>query len=927
MATFWHLVVGLPLLLWSHLLTSPVSAESIQCEAGFNGGNTSNGIQSVIKPRVFIFSDILNEPDDSMSLIRLLLYSNHLDIRGLCATTSTFLRNETHPEEMTRILQVYGTVVGNLNHHVSQTFQYSSSDVLLPLVSSGPKVYGMEALNTSLSEGAKQLIEKLQESSEPLYVSLWGGAGTLAQALKQIETDQSSEDAARLRSRLRVYAISDQDGTGSWIQARWPDILYITSINGFNEFEGATWVGINTDDNGFANTTKIKNAWADENIRVGPLGSIYPQILYGMEGDSPSFLWLISNGLSVPDMPNLGSWGGRYTRVSEVDGFNWYGNAPDSVSLPSGSLYRSSQATVWRWRDAMQDDFAARMQWTLNNSVSAVAHPPQLSINGSTGTEVVRFDLSLNGSIILDAASTCDADHPGETSQLDFEWFGYPPPLGFGVQPSLTILPLTPPLGTNGILSLNEAGFANVTLGPKVHISPPIEVGSATDGEEWNVVLQTLGLQQPQSSLPYPGADPPLNHPNSRQSSIVEEEEEEFTYPDGGTTAWLQVLASHLINQIAWGYPSSYGVYQLYYTTTLNLPSSQASWIGSIQIFLTFGICALSGRLADAGYTRHAVIVGLFMAVMGTFLTSFCHAYWQIFLAQGFCTGLGMGIMFMPGITIVGSYFKRRKTLALSIVTTGTGLGSVTFPILLNYTMPHVGFAWAVRCQALMMLVLGVIAIALMRPRLAPRKKGPLVEWGAFRERSYTCFAIGSFFVFLSLYFSLFYMNVFAREVIGLSFTDSVSLLLILNSSGIPSRVLSGFIAGRYLGSINMFIISNVVVSGMYFAWIGVHTSPGLYVLSVFFGIANGFVQGVFTPALASLTVDPTKMGARFGMIATIVGVASLAGPPIAGAILDVSGGKYIWAQIWAAVITLLGVGSLVAARIAAVGNVLRAKV
>ncbi|KXH42805.1 hypothetical protein CSIM01_05913 [Colletotrichum simmondsii] len=497
MATFWHLLVGLPLLLWSHLLTSPVSAESIQCEASVNGGNTSNGIQSVTKPRVFIFSDILNEPDDSMSLIRLLLYSNQLDIRGLCATTSTFLRNETHPEEMTRILQVYGTVVGNLNRHVSQPFQYSSSDVLLPLVSSGPKVYGMAALNTSLSEGAKQLIEKLQESSEPLYVSLWGGAGTLAQALKQIETDQSSEDAARLRSRLRVYAISDQDGTGSWIQARWPDIFYITSINGFNQFEGATWVGINTDDNGFANTTKIKNAWADENIRVGSLGSIYPQILYGMEGDSPSFLWLISNGLSVPDMSNLGSWGGRYTRVSEVDGFNWYGNAPDSVTLPSGSQYRSSQATIWRWRDAMQDDFAARMQWTLNNSVGAVAHPPQLSINGSTGTEVVRFDLSLNGSIILDASSTCDADHPGETSQLDFEWFGYPPPLGFGVQPSLTILPLTPPLGTNGILSLNEAGFANVTLGPKVSISPPTEAGSATDGQEWHVVLQVRTKKGP----------------------------------------------------------------------------------------------------------------------------------------------------------------------------------------------------------------------------------------------------------------------------------------------------------------------------------------------------------------------------------------------------------------------------------------------
>ncbi|KXH30954.1 hypothetical protein CSAL01_07583 [Colletotrichum salicis] len=104
------------------------------------------------------------------------------------------------------------------------------------------------------NEGAKKIIEKLEESSEPLQFSLWGGAGTLAQALQHIETTKSSDNAALLRSRLRVYAISDQDNTGSWIQARWPDIFYITSINSFNEFEGATWVGINIDDNGFANT-------------------------------------------------------------------------------------------------------------------------------------------------------------------------------------------------------------------------------------------------------------------------------------------------------------------------------------------------------------------------------------------------------------------------------------------------------------------------------------------------------------------------------------------------------------------------------------------------------------------------------------------------------------------------------------------------
>lgn len=115
--------------------------------------------------------------------------------------------------------------------------------------------------------------------------------------------------------------------------------------------------------------------------------------------------------------------------------------------------------------------------------------------------------------------------------------------------------------------------------------------------------------------------------------------------------------------------------------------------------------------------------------------------------------------MFMPGIAIVGSYFKQRRTLALSIANVGTGLGSVTFPTLLNYTIPHVGFPWAVRCQALMMLVLAVIACTLLKPRLPPRKSGPILELEAFKERTYSFFAAGSFFFFLALYFSFFYVS------------------------------------------------------------------------------------------------------------------------------------------------------------------------
>lgn len=143
MAGFRYLFGALPLL-WFTIFFQHVDAESIQCGAAqVPHLNAFNASSTNAKPRVFILSDILNEPDDSMSLVRLLVYSNLVDIRGLCATTSFFLQNATHPEEMRRIVEAYGTVVDNLNRHVSENFQFRASDELLPLVTSGPTVSGM----------------------------------------------------------------------------------------------------------------------------------------------------------------------------------------------------------------------------------------------------------------------------------------------------------------------------------------------------------------------------------------------------------------------------------------------------------------------------------------------------------------------------------------------------------------------------------------------------------------------------------------------------------------------------------------------------------------------------------------------------------------------------------------------------------------
>ena len=60
--------------------------------------------------------------------------------------------------------------------------------------------------------------------------------------------------------------------------------------------------------------------------------------------------------------------------------------------------------------------------------------------------------------------------------------------------------------------------------------------------------------------------------------------------PDGGTRAWFQVIAGHLVNTLTWGYVTSYGVFQTYYVQELSYSASDISWIGSIQIFLLFGL-------------------------------------------------------------------------------------------------------------------------------------------------------------------------------------------------------------------------------------------------------------------------------------------------------------------------------------------------
>jgi hypothetical protein len=396
--------------------------------------------QIALKNRVIILTDIENEPDDTESMIRLLLYSNLIDIKGLVATTSVHLKDKVFPESILRVVKVYGKVQPNLLKHEPG---FPSATALSAIVRKGLPLYGMFGVgNGKDSPGSELIIQTLKENDRrPLWLSVWGGVNTLAQALYKLRASVSTAELDRLVSKLRVYTISDQDDSGHWIRKNFPKLFYIVTPAGYSK---ATWTGIHTFVKGINNET-ISNAWLRNNIQQnhGPLGALYPDVAYGMEGDTPSWLSLIPNGLNVPDQPNLGGWGGRYELYNpnlsdlDVNGFTGgvpneeetraiWTNAVDSFTVTlfnpyaratrkDSTWHKDNKVTLWRWRDEIQQDFAARMDWTFlpyekanHPPIPALDHPEEVTVKSGS-----RFFLSAAGS----------KDPDGDN--LSYLWFQY----------------------------------------------------------------------------------------------------------------------------------------------------------------------------------------------------------------------------------------------------------------------------------------------------------------------------------------------------------------------------------------------------------------------------------------------------------------------------------------------------------------------
>lgn len=254
------------------------------------------------KRRVFLLTDISNEPDDAQSLVRLMVYAHEFRIEGLVATTSYWLNDTTRPDQIHDIVQAYGKVLPNLKQHASGWPEVRD---LLPLIKSGSTKYGMAGVGPGQgSEGADLLVQAVDKSKEPLWIMVWGGANVLAQALWQVNATRSRIETENFVSKLRVYSISDQDNSGPWIRRTWPQIFYIASVHHFNKYAHAAWGAISGESYYHFPTVDevepISTSWLRDHIQIGSLGAVYPDVHFIPEGS-----WILFTSAILTETDHL----------------------------------------------------------------------------------------------------------------------------------------------------------------------------------------------------------------------------------------------------------------------------------------------------------------------------------------------------------------------------------------------------------------------------------------------------------------------------------------------------------------------------------------------------------------------------------------------------------------------------------------------
>lgn len=385
-----------------------------------------------LKPRIVVLTDIAPgniEPDDMESMIRLMAHADLFEIEALITSGGWNSSGRAYPigwkDSLSTTINAYSKDLPNLMKRSGQkkflpiekengkqsigywpSPEYLTSRSMLGSLELGQAKIG----ENNRSAGSDFIIKLAEENDErPIWILAWGGANTFAQAVWQMEQEKSEEEVAEILKKFRIYTITDQDrpynlrvgnysfSSHQYLRTKYSDHLIFI-------WDESAWLS----QNGIGSSNW--NEYATHIQKHGNLGRIYPKNKYGVEGDTPSYLHVLPNGLSNPSEPTMVGWGGYFQfSVSQDKETNCYTNF-------EGKTKDSSQKYERYFYPAIFNNFAARMDWADKGEGN---RNPIVIIDRKKGLDIIYRTVSVNETINLDASSTIDPDG----DELDFKWW------------------------------------------------------------------------------------------------------------------------------------------------------------------------------------------------------------------------------------------------------------------------------------------------------------------------------------------------------------------------------------------------------------------------------------------------------------------------------------------------------------------------
>ncbi|OSD05114.1 MFS general substrate transporter [Trametes coccinea BRFM310] len=360
--------------------------------------------------------------------------------------------------------------------------------------------------------------------------------------------------------------------------------------------------------------------------------------------------------------------------------------------------------------------------------------------------------------------------------------------------------------------------------------------------------------------------------------------------PDGGLKAWLCIFGIACGLCATFGFVNSWGVFQAYYEelTLRNRSPSDIAWIGSIQYACVFMPGLAFGRLFDMGYLRLPVGAASALLVACTMLIPECKEFWHFLLCQGFGIGLASGVIFTAAAGTAPHWFSKKLGLALACVAGGSSIGGTIFPIILRNLIERQSFGWTLRITGFILAGFLLMLNLTISRRLPPKKDlGPFLNLSMFKSPAYTVYTLSLFVGFLGIYSALTYISL-SGITEGVDPNLSFYLTSIANGCSLIGRLGGGLLADRF-GPVNILIPGTLIAAVTTYAWPFATTKGSLVAIAVIYGASSGVYVSI-NPLPITRMSKVQEVGTNVGMAFSVMSCGALAGPPIAGAILDHTG-------------------------------------